>query len=59
MKKTKETCRNCRYISYIKTPEITGNPIDYVCRLNGSVIRDIDIRHCDEHFEKRQGSKDE
>ena len=51
--KEKECCRNCFYCQYIKSPSITGNPIDYVCQLKGAVIDDIDIKNCDEMFERR------
>lgn len=48
-----ECCRSCVYCQYIKSPSITGNPIDYVCQLKGATIENIDIKNCDGMFEAR------
>lgn len=45
-----ECCRTCLYCCYIKTPEVTGNPIDYVCQKKSAVVYDIDIKNCDEMY---------
>lgn len=48
----KKCCRNCIHCKYIKTPLVTGNPIDFICELKGTVIDDnnIDIKNCDEMY---------
>ena len=48
-----DCCRTCLYCRYIKTPEVTGRPIDYVCQTKGTVIQDIDIKNCDEMYRTR------
>lgn len=45
-----DCCATCIYCRTIKTPEITGHSVDYVCQNNGSVIYDINIKNCDEMF---------
>lgn len=45
-----DCCRTCLYCRYIKTPEVTGNPVDYICQNKGSVVSDIDIKNCDEMY---------
>ena len=45
-----DCCRTCLYCYYIKTPGVTGNPVDYICQNKGSVIHDIDIKNCDEMY---------
>lgn len=46
----KECCATCFYCRTIKTPQITGHLVDYVCLKKGSVIYDINIKNCDEMF---------
>ena len=45
-----DCCLTCLYCRYIKTPEVTGNPVDYVCQRNGSVVYDINIKNCDDMY---------
>ena len=45
-----DCCATCIYCRTIKTPEITGHSVDYVCQNKGSVIYDINIKNCDEMF---------
>jgi hypothetical protein len=46
-------CKTCMYCRYIRTPEITGNPIDFVCALRGTVIADVNHKECDDMYKKQ------
>ena len=50
-RKIKKCCRNCAHCRQIKSPSITGNPVDHICQLKGSVIDDINIKNCDGMYE--------
>ena len=50
-------CKTCVFCNYIKSPSITGNPIDFVCRKKGAVIEDIEVKCCDAMYEPRQKVK--
>lgn len=47
-------CNTCKWCKYIHTPSITGNQIDYICELKGSIIFNINIQNCDEMYERRK-----
>lgn len=49
----KDCCRTCRYCRYVRTPNITGNTIDFVCQKKGSVVFNIDSKNCDEMYRPR------
>lgn len=51
-------CKTCRYCKYIRTPQITGRDIDYVCERKGSIIDDITIKNCDEMYVPREMKKE-
>ena len=55
----KDVCKTCLYCRYIRTPEITGNPIDFVRALRGTVISDVNQKECDDMYKqwKVEGSE--
>lgn len=54
---TKESCKTCIYCKYIRTPSITGNPIDFVCQRKSAVIDDIEIKCCDGMYKLKRNKR--
>lgn len=50
-------CATCEYCKYIRTPQITGNPVDYVCEKRGAVIADVLEKECDGLYRERKAAK--
>ena len=50
-------CATCDFCKYIKVPQVTGNPVDYVCEKRGAVIADVTRKECDDLFRERKAAK--
>ena len=47
-------CMTCEHCKYIKTPNITGNDVDFICEMRGSVINNIKIKECDTMYKRKR-----